>query len=224
MEGDYRKKNREFVLNLAKKDKKLHDIIDDFPRLCAYVASRLELVTPLQGPENLPHGSPSYCSKLEDYQLAKISWMLDSLEMDAEFKRKIGEKLEEDIKDKESAYGGFVVFGESSLALRLVPSKPHPPGAYSGKNNYSNYCYDPVEASLLPEALFMFHFHAFNEENSKFASPSNSDLKEAERRNADCLVFTKIMGNRFNVDFYFVSRDASNRPFNIILDLGVYEY
>ncbi len=221
---NYQKQHKNYVLGLAKNDIRLRDFFDDHEKLCSFVKRRLEGITPLAGPENLPNSDPSECSKLSDHQLVKLVWLVDSLEMNRELRESIGTELEADYKDKKSAHGGVITFKDNRLQITMIPGRPIPSEIFGARKNYENYSYDPVEFDLAPDAMFLFHFHAFEEDNSRFASPTNSDLKEAERRKADGLVFTKIMGNRFNADYYFVGRDKDNRPFNVVLDLGVYEY
>jgi hypothetical protein len=221
MDSVYLSEHRRFVAELAKKDTKLHGMMYEPERLRDYVENRLGGVDVMQGPENLPNSSPSDCRKLGDYQLIKLVWLLDTLEMSREFRSTIGREMERDYIDKKSAHGGAIVLREEGLGIVAIPGRPLPTD-FSTHPELENYSYDPVDFTPSKEFMFLFHFHAFQEENSRFASPTNSDLKEAERRGMDCLVFTKIMGNRFNVDFYAVGRDSGNRPFSVVLDLGVY--
>ncbi len=224
MQDDFLDKHRRFVLDLAKNDVKLRDLIEDRRRLCTYLKNRLSQITTLPGFENLPNSDPSECESLQAYQLAKIIWLLDSLEMNADFRKRTGEEIESDYGDKKSAHGGAIVFRDNSLRLLMIPNKPVPQGFAGFDKSFENYSYEPIEFEPTPDIMFLFHFHAFEEDNSRFASPTNSDLKEAERRKFDGLVITKIIGTRFNVDYYFVGRDDENRPFDVVLDLGVYEY
>ncbi|MFH1470397.1 MAG: hypothetical protein ABIF01_01495 [Candidatus Micrarchaeota archaeon] len=224
MSDTFDSEHRKFVLELASKDRGLADIVDDRARLCAHVRKKLGEIISLQSLDNLPNSDVSECEKLNDYQLVKISWLLETLEMNSDFRAKIGSELEKDFEDRESAHGGVIAFRESSLRILMVPGKPLLKGLSGASKNYENYSYSPVEFNLEPQHLFVFHFHAFEEDNSKFASPTNSDLKEAERRKFDGLVFTKIFGKRFDVDYFYVGRDIENRPFDVVLDLGVYEY
>ncbi|MFH0817213.1 MAG: hypothetical protein V1909_01115 [Candidatus Micrarchaeota archaeon] len=215
--------HKRLVLELAKKDRKLKDLIEDHRRLCAYLESRLKEIIVLQSIENVPNSNISECGKLENYQLVKLVWLLDVLETSPEFRKKIGERLEADYEDKKSAHGGAVVLRNDSLHLLMIPGNPMPKEVFSASKNFENYTYVPVEFAQTPEFMFLFHFHAFDEDNSRFASPTNSDLREAERRKFDGLVFTKIIGNRFDADYFFVGRDSENRPFDVVIDLGVYD-
>ena len=224
MQDDFLARHVGFVLGLAKKDDKLHDLFSDHWRLYSYVMSRLEALDAMPGLENLPNSDLSECGKLQDYQLIKLVWLLDSLQMSSNFRKRIGSEMEADLKDGGSAHGGAVVFGEDELGIRMIPGKPPGPSASRTGKNFENYSYDPIDFTMTPEFMFLFHFHAFEEDSSKFASPTGSDLKDAERRGFDCLVFTKLIGKHFNADFYFAGKSGEDKPFKLVLDLGVYGY
>ncbi|MFH1448635.1 MAG: hypothetical protein ABIG39_07270 [Candidatus Micrarchaeota archaeon] len=221
---DYEKAHEEYVLSCATKDRKINEMLYNHSKLCSYLEKRLKGITVLAGPENLPNSEPATASKLKDYQLIKIIWLMDALEMNKDFRASVGKEMNIDYVDKESAHGGVIVLEDNVLKIRLIPGRSLPPDIIDGNKNYRNYLYNPVDFNRSKTSLFLFHFHAFEEDNSKFASPTNSDLKEAERRKIDGILFTKIMGNRFNTDFFSVGRDDNNRPFQIVLDLGLYEY
>ena len=224
MQNDFLVRHSEFVLGLAKKDDKLHDLIGDHWRLYSYVTSRLEALKAMPGLENMPNSEISECGKLRDYQLAKLVWLLDSLQMSSNFRKRIGAEIEADLKDEKSAHGGVIVFQKDELGVIMIPGKALGPAASGAGKKFEHFSYEPIDFAMKPEFMFLFHFHAFEEDSSKFASPTGSDLKDAERRGFDGIVFTKLIGKHFNADFYFAGKDVDDNPFRLVLDLGVYGY
>lgn len=223
MNREYPRLHEQFVMSAAKKDGSLTEFVNDHEKLVSYVLERLKNAEPLMGLED-NSSPPSDCTKLGDYQLVKLIWILDALERDEGFRKSIGDEMESDLADKGAAHGGLITLAGKRLKVKMIPSRLLPQSMLRDDSKYANYLYDPGEIDLTPECLFFFHFHAFEEESSRFANPTNSDLKESERRTIDGLLFTKTIGKRFNVDFYSVGRDSENRPFEIVLDLGTYEY
>lgn len=64
-------------------------------------------------------------------------------------------------------------------------------------------------------AIFHFHFHVQEYENSQYAGPGMGDLQYADTTRANCLVFTYVSRSKLNVDYYRHSR--------LIVDLGEIE-
>lgn len=145
------------------------------------------------------------------------------------FRAQIGEIIEEDLKNLDSEHGGLVLFDrDANLTLMNIPSKI----------NYDNDMYRiPRESFKIPHVI-TYHLHAASQDETKSSGPSTTDMFSSlemciDFEEAHDIVITKLEGRRFNVDFYgfefTLDKFSKNtivdvNDFEIMLDLGVYEY
>jgi|SRR3989338_1973073 len=170
---------------------------------------------------------PTTVFNLSPRQLVRAYLIMEALKTE-KFKTDIGVIVEDDLKDMDSEHGGLVLFDGGNLTLHDIPS------ASKGDNNRYILAGDSLN---LPH-IIPFHLHAASQDETENSGPSTIDMFSSLEGYLDSgeshnIVVTKLKGRRFNIDFYGFEFKSDNLPkdtiinandYEIMLDLGVYEY
>ena len=156
---------------------------------------------------------------INSIDLLKLGILLEKTK-DESFIRDVGQAIERDIYDIYTEHGGFVTLDNN---LNVVFTNYDPIETerqlLAGNNEYNlevlSFNYPALNTSISP-TIAVYHFHATDLDDTEAASPSYGDLKETRDNGVDGIVITKLIGNRFNIDF-FTSK-------GVVIDLGDYLY
>lgn len=169
-------------------------------------------------------------ARLNQNQLEKISRLVRGLS-NYDLASSIGQHMEEDLRDEYSEHGGRIIEKSGNLVLEPVPSH------FPEKDKRNNFLFRPSPEDLEAPNLFFYHFHAMQEDCSRFVGPGylynpetgevRGDLlqlrKGIERKGfADELVFTKLPGEKFNATYFGGYREQSQ--VTMIINLGDWNY
>ena len=149
--------------------------------------------------------------KLSHEDLATIAVLLGSLQ-EEDFCREVMKLGLEDRADTSSEHGGLlrVVGVEEKKDARVWPVV-FPPFQVGDDRSYQ--ASDKLFAATI-HGVAHFHFHFQLEDNRAIAGPGKGDMEYARRNRVNCVVFTSVGKERFDVDYY--------TPAGAVVDLGVY--
>lgn len=164
----------------------------------------------------------SQIKELSANQNKIIYLMLTSLK-DSSFTNRIGNMIEEDIKNKYSENGGIINFkAKEKINMRYSKSDLD---YLKDKKNDGNYSISEKEDSL-PKIAY-FHLHATSYDETPFAGPSTTDVIILEANLIDFnlineFIITSLKKGEFNIDYLGVDIIKSKK--SKIIDLGNYSY
>lgn len=164
-------------------------------------------------------------SQVYDLSLSQnqiIYLMLKSLK-NQNFINKIGQIIEEDVKDKYAEHGGIIQVSKNlELELKTIPSEDT-----KDKLEENNSFYNLPDWAENISQIAKFHLHAMNYDESKFAGPGEQDLIGTNSLlditgKTNEFIITSLKKGKFNID-YFGGDKLIHKKVKII-DLGNYEY
>lgn len=222
--------NTDYILEVARWDRKLYPLIENGKRgLADYISRRLaglEHINPKEYYDyivvmNTP--TPDDLMVFKSKNLIKIYYLLQALS-DDEFRERIGKELGLDTKDRMSEHGGVFhlqndgkleieMLSDDSGSVDLILSE----GIGFGRSS-SDRSYIPAEPEYTLDILLPFHFHAHRENYPQSSAISNQDGRQT--------VFTPLGKGRFNVDIGLFDdvKIANGERVHVNIDLGTYDY
>lgn len=167
-------------------------------------------------------GSPEYARGIAPLQMVRAHIMLDALE-NQYFIDEIGKVIEENPKDWKTELGGLIV----ADLVRMRAGLYDLPATEQNKS----FSWSISQLKRVPH-IATYHLHALDENCTQYAGPSNGDMENSHKfgwctGEAHGVVFTKLDGKRFNVDYYSSQRFVRGGRLHLsetILDLGNYDY
>lgn len=219
--------NNDYVLSVAMRDEALSPLIKEGNKMLAeYLSDKLLELEHINGGMNISHleeviSTPSveYLLRFDVPMLIRTYYVLHALE-DPSFRSKIGKELEIDTGVIGEHGGRLHLSTDGKVTVEMIPNvytcseyKPEcdPDNHYQSFKKKESY-------GLEGDVLGTFHFHAQNEDMTNIAST----LSYHDHHGPLEVVFSRIDGNRFNVDIALIYTPC--RPHFVNLDLGVYEY
>lgn len=127
------------------------------------------------------------------------------------FADRLFEQVELDRRDTTTEYGGVIesVGPAGAESFRILLFRPRERDRVGDDQFVASD--DMLRYS--DRALAHYHQQVQRTRNSKYAGPSDADVRYAERSGRTCVVFTSINSRTLNVDYY--------QPGAIVIDLGV---
>ncbi len=230
-------RNKSYVVDFAKKDKKLAPRVKSLPQMLSDRLSKLEHMNPApellkaltNGFEVTIWTSPTAeeLKQLERHQLVKIYYLMEALS-DSTTRKQMGRNLEADRYDQTGEWGGMSHLSKSGVWFDFVPSNPlvsivSPSEkleleleAAINPRQFDNSYYS--EPNIPRDMLFPFHFHAQTVNDTGATFPSYADFRCGEG-----IMLSLVDLGKFNVDVVLWIKNGDKWRW-IDLDLGVYTY
>ncbi|MFH0701493.1 MAG: hypothetical protein V2A62_03575 [Candidatus Woesearchaeota archaeon] len=227
------KTSKDYFAQVIEGDKTLSKLIAT-GKLAHYISeelTKLEHFTPKGYPQSQDFGhgdmenqekpSEGYLKNFKQFFLTDTYFLLQALK-DIEFRKELGRELEADTKDKSSEHGGVLrLLPNGKVKIEVIPS-------YDGPNMLDDFgfghrqdpdsTYTPTDIKYTLDVLNHFHFHARLTDHSESAVLSAADYWYGG------VVFTRVGGNKFNVDATLFYEREDKKVIKVNIDLGIYQY